>query len=240
MGQMWESIQEAVRLILSGDTYVLQVIWLSLRVSTTALLISLVLGVPLGMLVGLGRFRGRGLAASLINTGLFMPPVVVGLFFVMIFSRRGVLGDLRLLYSVPAMIIAQVALAAPYVVAITMAAVGSQPKDLRLQALGLGASRIQSLWLIMRESRVALLAAVIAGFGAIISEVGAVMMVGGNIASSRGNETRVMTTAIVQEARMGHFETAMAFGLILLFIAFAINLALTRVQQGAGGRYLRS
>lgn len=192
------------------------------------------------MVVGLGHFRGRSLAATLVNTGLFIPPVVAGLFGVMMFSRRGPLGDVISLYSVPAMIAVQVLLAAPYVVALTMAAVGSQPPDFRLQAAGLGASRVQALYTMLREARVALLAAVIAGFGAVISEVGAVMMVGGNIASSTGNKTRVMTTAMVQEARMGHFATAMAFGLILLTIAFIINLGLTRLQQGSGGRYMRS
>jgi tungstate transport system permease protein len=121
-----------------------------------------------------------------------------------------------------------------------MAAVGSVPRDVRTQALGLGASRLQTIWLVLREARVGLMAAVVTGFGAIISEVGAVMIVGGNIATTESNETRVMTTAIVQETRMGNFERAMAFGIILVLVAFLIMLLLTRLQQGARGRWLRS
>jgi tungstate transport system permease protein len=169
-----------------------------------------------------------------------MPPVVIGLLVYMVFSRRGPLGSLEWLFTVPAMVVAQVIIVTPIIGAITMAAVGSVPRDVRTQALGLGASRLQTIWLVLREARVALMAAVVTGFGAIISEVGAVMLVGGNIATTESNETRVMTTAIVQETRMGNFERAMAFGLILVLVAFLIMLLLTRLQQGSRGRWLQS
>lgn len=240
MELFWESIKEAVRLLVQMDRSVLDVVLLSLRVSGTAVLIGLVIGVPIGVWLGMARFRGRGVLAAIVNTGLALPPVVVGLFVYMLLSRRGPLGSLGLLYSVPAMIIAQVLLAAPYIAAITMAAVGSVPRELRLQALALGASRLQALWLVMREARVSIMAAVVAGFGSVISEVGAVMMVGGNIGTKEGNVTRVMTTSIVEETRRGNYETAMALGLVLMLLTFCLMLILTRLQQGSRGRWLNS
>jgi tungstate transport system permease protein len=176
----------------------------------------------------------------LINTGLSFPPVVMGLIVFMLLSRRGPLGSLGLLYSAEAMIIAQILIAFPYVAAVAVSATASVPKELRLQALGMGASRLQSIWLVMREARVSLVVAVIAGFGSVISEVGAVLMVGGGIVSGGRNETRTLTVAIVQETRQGNFEAAMAFGIILLLIAFIMNAILTRLQQGSGGRWLQS
>lgn len=235
-----DSILEGIKLLVSLDRYILEVILLSLRVSGTAVLIAVVIGLPLGLWLGLARFRGRGVLAALVNTGLGLPPVVVGLVVYMMLSRRGPLGFLELLYTPGAMTGAQVLIAGPYVTAITMAAVGSIPRDLRQQALGLGASRVQALWLVVREARVSIMAAVVAGFGAAISEVGAVMMVGGNIATAGSNETRTMTTAIVQETGMGHYERALALGMILLLIAFAVNVFLTRNQEGVGGRWLKS
>ena len=236
----WKAIVEAGQLLVNMDKSVFQVILLSIRVSGTAVLISILIGMPLGFLLGLTRFRGRGLLAALVNTGLGFPPVVIGLFVYMSLSRSGPLGSLGLLFSPTAMVIAQVVLATPYITAITMSAVGSVPRDVRLQAMGLGASRLQVLWLIMRDARVSLMAAVIAGFGAVISEVGAVMMVGGNISTSDSNVTRVMTTAIVEETTKGRYSTALALGLVLLGIVFVVNLLLTHQQQGLGGRWLNS
>jgi tungstate transport system permease protein len=164
---------------------------------------------------------------ALVNTGLALPPVVVGLFVYIVLSRQGPLGGLGWLYTPSAMIAAQFVLAAPYVAAITLAAVQSVPPELRLQARALGANRWQALMLHLREARLSLMAAVAAGFGAVISEVGAVMMVGGNV----HGETRVITTAIVLETRRGRFAAAMALGLILLVIAFSANAFITRVQQ---------
>jgi tungstate transport system permease protein len=208
-------------------TDVLQTILLSLRVSGTATLIAVLLGMPIGALIGLRRFGGRAFAVALIHTGFALPPVVIGLFVFMMLSRNGPAGDLNLLFTPTAMVIAQAVLAAPYVAGITLAAVQAVPADVRLQARALGASRVRATLTHMREARLGLIAAIIAGFGAVISEVGAVMMVGGNIAG----ETRVMTTAIVLETRRGNFGTAMALGLVLLLIAFIVNVVLTISQQ---------
>ena len=240
MGIFWDAIVEAGRLLFSLDETVFQIVLLSLRVSCTAVFISILIGMPLGFVLGLTRFRGRGLLATGVNTGMGFPPVVIGLFVYMALSRSGPLGSLGFLFSPTAMVIAQVVLATPFVTAITMSAVGSVPRDVRLQAMGLGASRLQVLWLIMKDARVSLMAAVIAAFGAVISEVGAVMMVGGNISTSDSNVTRVMTTAIVEETTKGRYSTAMALGLVLLGIVFIVNLALTHQQQGLGGRWLSS
>jgi len=217
-----------VRLLFGADADVLEILWRSLAVSGTAVLLGVLVGLPVGVAVGLGRFRGRQLAVALIHTGFALPPVVVGLLVYMTLSRAGPAGHLELLFSAPAMVLAQTLLAAPYVAGITLAAVQSVPTDVRQQARALGASRGRALWAHLREARLGLGAAVVAGFGAVISEVGAVMLVGGNI---RG-ETRVLTTAIVLETRRGNFALALALGFLLLTIAFAVNLALTRIQQG--------
>lgn len=235
MHLFWDSILEAIRLLGSLNAYVFQVIGLSLEVSGSAVLIGLIIGIPLGLWLGLSKFRGRSALVALVNTGLGLPPVVVGLFVLMMLSRRGPLGFLGLLYSPPAMVIAQVILATPYVAAITMSAVASLPPEMRLQALGLGASRAQAVWSVLKEARMGVMTGVIAGFGAVISEVGAVMMVGGNIATTDGNKTRVLTTAIVQESRMGHFGVALALGLILLALAFSAMFFLTRFQESMPG-----
>jgi tungstate transport system permease protein len=208
-------------------TDVLQTIWLSLRVSGTATLIAVLLGMPIGAYVGLKRFRGRTLAVSLIHTGFALPPVVIGLFVFMFLSRNGPAGDWNLLFTPTAMIIAQALLATPYVAGITLAAVQAVPADVRWQARALGATQLRSVLTHLREARLGLVAAVVAGFGAVISEVGAVMMVGGNIAG----ETRVMSTAIVLETRRGNFRTALTLGLVLLALAFVVNMMLTLAQQ---------
>lgn len=222
------TFSEAFALLLSGDLYVLDVVLLSIRVSGAAVLLGLLVGLPIGIAVALARFPGRRLVIALIHTGFALPPVVVGLFVYMLLSRAGPAGSLELLFTPHAMILAQALLASPYVAGITLAAVQAVPPDVRLQARALGAGRVRALWTHVREARLGIVAAVVAGFGAVISEVGAVMMVGGNIAG----ETRVMTTAIVLETRRGNFATAMALGMLLLFIAFIVNAALTRAQQG--------
>lgn len=222
-----DALRQAFTLLLSGDRYLLDIMQRSLRVSGTALLLGLSIGLPVGVLVGALRFPGRRVVVALIHTGFAFPPVVVGLFIYMMLSRSGPAGGLNWLFTPAAMIVAQAVLAAPYIAGITLAAVQSVPLDVRLQAQALGASRLASLWTMVREARLGLVAAVVAGFGAIISEVGAVMMVGGNIAG----ETRVMTTAIVLETRRGNFGTALALSFVLLLVAFAVNLLLTHAQQ---------
>ncbi len=222
-----DALEEAFRLLFSGDPYLWAVAARSLTVSGSAVILGLMVGIPVGTWLGLARFRGRGLAIAIVNTGLAFPPVVVGLFVYMLLSRQGPLGVLGWLFTMPAMITAQFVLAAPYVAAITLAAVGSVPPELRLQARALGASRWRAVLLHLREARLSLMAAVAAGFGAVISEVGAVLMVGGNVEG----ETRVITTAIVLETRRGRFATALALGFMLLIFAFAANAFITRIQQ---------
>jgi tungstate transport system permease protein len=204
-----------------------EVTLLSLVVSGLATAISLAIGLPLGTWLALTRFRSRGLALSLVNTGMALPPVVVGLFVAMMLWRSGPLGGLSLMYSPGAMVIAEVIIATPVMLGLTVAALGQLDPRLRLQLLGLGASRWQATWWLWREARLPLLAALMAAFGAVISEVGAAMMVGGNIR----HETRVLTTSIVLETGKGEFGAAIALGVVLLALAFLVNAVLTRAQH---------
>ena len=240
MGVFWDAVKQAVSLLVHGDSYVYGVMGMSLRVAATATVLGMLVGIPVGAWLGLKRFWGWGAAASLLNVGMMLPPVVVGLFVFLLLSRQGLLGPLSLLYSPTAMVIAEFFIAAPVIGAITMSGVASVPKEVRLQALGLGASRWQSTWLVIREARVTLLSAIVAGFGAAISEVGAVMMVGGNLSTGGHNMTGTMTTATMALVRQGEYARAMAFGLILLVIAFVITFVLTRTQQGIRRRWLQS
>lgn len=222
-----QGIFHALRLLLAGDAEVWSVTWLSLRISATATLLSLALGIPLGTALALSRFTGRGFVISLVNTGMGLPPVVVGLFVTILLWRSGALGFLELLYTPTAMILAQLVIAAPVVIGLTLAAIQQIPAKFRLQLLALGASRPQMVWTLLKEARLPMLAAVMAGFGAVISEVGASLMVGGNIKGS----TRVLTTATVLETGKGNFEVAIALSLILLALMFLVNWALTWIQQ---------
>lgn len=222
-----QGILQAVRLLLAGDAEVWSVTWLSLRISATATLLSLALGIPLGTALALSRFPGRGFVISLVNTGMGLPPVVVGLFVTIVLWRNGALGFLELLYTPTAMILAQFVIAAPIVIGLTLAAIQQIPEKFRLQLLGLGASQAQMVWTLLKEARLPMLAAVMAGFGAVISEVGASLMVGGNIK----NSTRVLTTATVLETGKGNFDVAIALSLILLALMFLVNWALTWIQQ---------
>jgi tungstate transport system permease protein len=228
--------REALRMLFSGDRYLWQIVLLSLRVSGIAVVLGVMIGIPIGTFVALARFRGRQVVIALIHTGFALPPVVVGLFVYMLLSRAGPAGRFQMLFTTQAMILAQALLAAPYVAGITLAAVQAVPRDAMMQARSLGASRMRATFTVMREARLGLGAAVVAGFGAVISEVGAVMLVGGNISG----ETRVMTTAIVLETRRGNFAGAMALGLLLLMIAFAVNILITRAQQGRSATWMSS
>ncbi len=232
MELIWQGTLQAIRLILSGDPLVLQITWLSLKVSAAATLLSLLAGIPAGMALALTRFPGRGLLVALVNTGMGLPPVVVGLFVSIFLWRSGPLGVLELLYTPTAIVIAQFIIAAPIVTGLTIAAVQQLNPKLRLQLLGLGASRGQLLWLLMREARLPLLAAVMAGFGGVISEVGASMMVGGNLLG----HTRVLTTATVLETGKGNFDIAIALSVILLILVFGVNYLLTWIQQRGRAR----
>ena len=222
-----QGLLEAVRLLLAGDAEVWSVTWLSLRISATATLLALALGIPLGTALALSQFTGRGFLISVVNTGMGLPPVVVGLFVTIVLWRSGALGFLELLYTPTAMILAQLVIAAPIVIGLTLAAIQQIPDKFRLQLLGLGASRPQMVWTLLKEARLPMLAAVMAGFGAVISEVGASLMVGGNIRGS----TRVLTTATVLETSKGNFDVAIALSLILLVLMFLVNWVLTWIQQ---------
>lgn len=218
---------EALRLLISGDRTVFEIIYRTLQVSGTATLFSVLIGLPLGTVLALSSFPGRKLVVSLINLGMGLPPVVVGLWVWLTLSRYGPLGFLGLLYTPTAMVIAQAIIASPIVTGFTIAAIQSLNPKIRLQILALGASRLQLLWLLLREARLGLLAAVIAGFGGVISEVGASIMVGGNLKGS----TMVLTTATVLEVNKGNYEIATAFSIILLTLAFGITAFLTSAQQ---------
>ncbi len=214
-------------MIASGDAEIFGVTLLTLLVSGLATLLSLLVGVPLGVVLGLVRFRGRRLVVSLVNTGMGMPPVVVGLWVSIFLWRSGPFGALRLIYTPAAIVIAQTLIATPVITGFTIAAIQHLTPKLRLQILALGASRWQFLWTILKESRIALMAAVIAGFGSIVSEVGASMMVGGNIKGY----TRVLTTATSMEVSKGNFPVAVALSIILITLAFGVTYLLTLFQQ---------
>jgi tungstate transport system permease protein len=222
-----EGIKQAFILLFTLDLEVLGITWLSLKVSGTATLISLLFGVSVGTMVALTQFPGRRIVVSLINTGMGLPPVVVGLFVTIFLWRNGPLGFMEILYTPTAIIIAQAVIATPIVMGISLAAIQNLPANLRLQILALGATRLQMVWILVKEARLPLLAAIMAGFGGVISEVGASIMVGGNIKGY----TRVLTTATVMETSKGNFDIAMALGIILLILAFFINAVLTHVQQ---------
>jgi len=222
-----EGIKKAFWLLVSFDPEVLGITFLSLKVSGTATLISLFIGISVGASVALTRFPGRRIVVSLINTGMALPPVVVGLFVTISLWRNGPLGFMGILYTPLAMIVAQAVIATPIVTGITLAAVQQLPAKLRLQILALGATRLQMLWILIKEAKLSLLAAVMAGFGGVISEVGASIMVGGNIKGY----SRVLTTATVMETGRGNFDVAIALSIILLLLAYLINLVLTQVQQ---------
>lgn len=214
-------------MLLTLDREVLGVTFLSIAISGVATLISLVLGVSTGVMLALARFPGRGLVVGMVNTGMGLPPVVVGLFVSILLWRNGPLGILHLLYTPYAIVIAQAIIATPIIAGLSLAAIQQLPKQLRLQMLSLGASRMQMVWILIKESRLMLLAAVMAGFGGVISEVGASIMVGGNIKGY----TRVLTTATVMETGKGNFHIAIALSFILLALSFAANVALTWLQQ---------
>lgn len=219
--------RHAFELLLRGDPQVMEIMWLSLRVSGIATLLSLVTGVPLGMLLALRRFPGRTLLLGVINTGMGLPPVVVGLIASIFLWRTGPLGFLDLLYTPSAIVIAQFVLAAPIVAGLTAAAIQQLDPRLQIQLAGLGASRLQILRRLLHEARLPLLAAVIAGFGSVISEVGASMMVGGNVL----HYTRVLTTATVLETEKGNFDVAIALSVVLLALTFCVTMVVTSVQQ---------
>lgn len=227
METVLSGLQQAVMLMISGDEEVSSVIALSLQVSVTATCISVLLGIPTGLILALHRFPGKQLLVSFINFGMGLPPVVVGLFVSLLLWRYGPLGMLGLMYTPGAMIIAQSVIASPIVAGLSFAAISSLNPKLRLQILSLGATPLQTYWLLTKEARLGLMAAVMAGFGGVISEVGASMMVGGNIKG----QTRVLTTATVMEVSKGNYDMAIAFSFVLLIMAYSVVAVLTYSQN---------
>jgi tungstate transport system permease protein len=227
MDLIWEGLRKALELLVGLDPEVLGITLLSLKVSGLATLISVVLGLGAAVAVALNEFPGKRLVIALMNTGMGLPPVVVGLFVTVLLWRNGPFGFLGILYTPAAIILAQAVIATPIIAGLGLAALQHLPPELRLQILSLGATRRQLVWLLLREARLPLLAAVMAGFGGVISEVGASIMVGGNLKGS----TRVLTTATVMESSRGNFEVAFALSFILLVLAFSVNALLTHLQQ---------
>jgi tungstate transport system permease protein len=220
-------IKKAIILIFSLDEEVLGITILSIKVSGIATIFSVILGIVIGAFLALTKFPGRNILVALVNTGMGIPPVVVGLVITIFLWREGPFGFLGILYTPLAMIIAQALIATPIVAGITLAAIQHIPEKMKFQIKALGATKIQFLFFILREAKLSLLASAMAGFGGVISEVGASMMVGGNIKGY----TRVLTTATVLETSKGNFEIAMALGVILFLLTFSINQILTAIQQ---------
>ena len=227
MQMILDGFREALRLLVTLDPEIVRIVVLSLKVSGIATLVALIIGLSGGVALAFLRFPGRNIVVSAVNTGMGVPPVVVGLFVSILLWRNGPLGMLELLYTPTAMIVAQVVIATPIVMGISLAALQALPEMLRWQAVGLGASRLQTVWILVREARLPLLAAVMAGFGGVISEIGASIMVGGNIKGY----TRVLTTATVMETSRGNFEIAIGLGILLLLLTFGVNATLTKIQQ---------
>lgn len=227
MGYLFESLLQAVDLIMAFDREVQGIVWTSLYTSCIAIALSALLGIPAGVLLGLSRFRGRRLLVTLLNTLMALPTVVVGLVLFGLFSRQGPLGSLGLLFTPMAMIAGQMVLATPIVANYVLSAVSGSDSRIINTALTLGATRLQASVQLVKEIRFGVMAAVIAGFGRVIAEVGVAMMLGGNI---RGT-TRTMTTAIALETSKGEFAFGLALGLVLLSVALLVNLFLNLLQQ---------
>lgn len=228
------ALQEAFRLLVSLDPELYSIIFLSLRVSLTAVALASLLSVPAAVAIALSAFPGKRVLIAAVNTLMSLPPVVVGLMVYILFSNRtGLFPEIRLLYTTTAMVTAQVLLAIPIVMGLTITAVQTIDHQIRHTAKTLGATPVQTLGLIVREGRMAIGAAVLAGFGRLMAEVGAVMMVGGNIRF----QTRVMTTAIALQKSMGEFQQALALGFVLLMVSFLITAGLEALRSyGEGAR----
>ncbi len=223
-----DAFEQAVRLILSLDPRLLEIVGRSLQVTLAALAISVVLGLPIGVWMALTRFPGKRAFTALVYTGMGLPPVVVGLVVYLLLSRSGPLGGLAWLFTIQAMVIAQTIIATPLIVGITLSSILGIDPELRVQLRALGATRFQAIYGLLWEARFGLIVGLVAGFGSIISEVGAVMLVGGNI----DGRTRVMTTAIVLETQRGNFDVALGLGIVLLLISFVANFVLVLLQGG--------
>ena len=223
---IWEGLKEAIVKIFTGNREIYTILLLTIKISGISLLFSVFFGIPLGVSIGINKFPGKKLVIALINTGMSIPPVAVGLFLALIFWRSGPLGFLEIMYTPTAMIISQIIIATPIITGITISSVQQVSPNLIIQAKSLGTNKIQLLWLLIKEIKLGVLVALSAGFGRAISEVGAVLIIGANIEG----KTRVLTTATLQMVRIGKFDSAIALVAILLFLSFGINIIITIIQ----------
>lgn len=223
-----DSLIKAIELLFGKNPELRQIIGVTLRMSFLSTGISSLFGIPLGVLIGGNEFRGKRLVLRVTNTLMGLPPVVAGLVVLLILSRSGPLGTLKLLYTVTAMVIAQVVLLTPIITGLTSTIVSMRAPQIRETAAGMGLPYYQRMLYTIYECRIQFVSTVLAGFGRAIAEVGAVQIVGGNIQY----KTRVMTTAIMMQTNMGHFEFAIALGIVLLTISFVINAVVHRLQEG--------
>jgi tungstate transport system permease protein len=231
MNLLIDGFIKAWHMIISGDLEIYKITWLTLKVSMTAIIISTLVGIPLGVLLGLMRFPGRKIVLVFINIGMGLPPVVAGLWITIFLWRSGPLGWLSWLYTPAAIVLAQVVVSLPIVIGLTSSALQQIDSKFLMQLKALGATKWQTLFLLLKETKIAIFAAIIAGLGRILAEVGAAMMVGGNLR----DETRILTTSIVMEVSKGNFDIALALSFILMTLAFVITLILTFLQQRSSG-----
>ncbi|WP_017753531.1 ABC transporter permease [Calidifontibacillus oryziterrae] len=227
MDMIIKGVLEAFRMLVTFDPEIYKITWLTLKVSGSATFISLLIGIPIGVILAWVSFPGRRIIMSFVNTAMGFPPVVVGLWVFLLLARNGPLGDLDLIYTPTAILIAQAVIASPIIMGLTSAAIMQVDDKMRMQMKALGATKLQMLFLALREARFSLLAAVIAGFGAVVSEVGASQMVGGNIKGY----SRVLTTATVMEVSKGNTDIAIGISVILMLLAYLVTLTLTLFQQ---------
>ncbi|MBB6216227.1 tungstate transport system permease protein [Anaerosolibacter carboniphilus] len=224
-----EALVMAIKKLLSFDPELYGIVFLSLKISTIAVILSAVIGIPIGAVIALKDFKGKNIVVNVINTLMGIPPVVVGLIvYILLSNQFGILGNLRLLFSQTAMVIAQVMLAVPIIMGLTIVAIHGLNPLLRSTAISLGANRFQLIWTLIGEARYSIGSSIIVAFGRLLAEVGAVMMVGGNIRF----QTRVMTTAIALHKGMGEFQEALALGIILLFLSLLITSGIDMIRRG--------
>jgi len=236
MAYLWDLLRHAVPLIAQGNQYILSVLWVTLRVAFISTAAALLIGLPIGLALGLGRFRGRRGLQVLANASLALPPVIVGVGVLVLLLPQGVFGGLRIEFTLRAVYVAQTILALPYIVALTPAAIQGLPPGLLAQARALGAGRAQLSLLALREAKIGVFAAVIAAIGSTLSEVGAVVIVGGNIQ----NYDQTLASAVLQQATdYANYPYAVAIGLVLLILIAFLMVILTVLQHRSGGINLR-
>ena len=232
MGYLWTELRQAIPLILHGNQYILDLIWVTIRVAVISTATALVIGLPIGLALGLGRFRGRRTLQILANASMALPPVIVGVGVLVLLLPQGVFGSLRIEFTLRAVYVAQTILALPYIVALTPAAIQGLPPGLLAQARMLGAGRLQLAVLALREAKIGVIAAIIAALGAALSEVGAVVIVGGNL---QGADQTLASAVLQQVNDYANYPYAMAIGIVLLLLILILAAALTVLQQRSSG-----